>query len=221
MQLRVLERVGRIRWIFLPVGMCALTAVGAHAAADVVGDRVLWCVDRVDAFFDAIFASWSVTAPLVDLVGLSQRTFFARAVALIWELVADALIAVPLLGYQERDPAVELQAARILLRKKPTPQRLVRPLATLLVAVAGACAVARMVQGSVQLALHASWLSHLLAIGTLLALLLLLVPRAAFRALEHADAKGRAISVGVFGTVVLLPLMLAALFASQLLAFFR
>src|SRR5260370_930214 len=132
MQLRVLERVGRIRWIFLPVGMCALTAVGAHAAADVVGDRVLWCVDRVDAFFDAIFASWSVTAPLVDLVGLSQRTFFARAVALIWELVADALIAVPLLGYQERDPAVELQAARILLRKKPTPPRLVRPLATLL-----------------------------------------------------------------------------------------
>src|SRR5260370_41802771 len=106
MQLRVLERVGRIRWIFLPVGMCALTAVGAHAAADVVGDRVLWCVDRVDAFFDAIFGSWSVTAPLVDLVGLSQRTFFARAVALIVERGADALLAVPLPGDHERRHAL-------------------------------------------------------------------------------------------------------------------
>src|SRR5260370_11272066 len=221
MQLRVLERVGRIRWIFLPVGMCALTAVGAHAAADVVGDRVLWCVDRVDAFFDAIFASWSVTAPLVDLVGLSQRTFFERAVAVIWELVADALIAVPLLGYQERDPAVELQAARILLRKKPTPQRLVRPLATLLVAVAGACAVARMVQGSVQLAFHSAWLSHLTAIGTLFALLLLLVPRACVRPLEHADAQGRAISVAVFAPLVLLPLLLPPPFPSHLLPSFR
>src|SRR5437762_49738 len=71
MQLNVLQRVGRIRWIFLPLGMCALVAVGAHAAADVVGDRVLWLVDRVDAFFDAIFSSWSVTAPLVDLVRIS------------------------------------------------------------------------------------------------------------------------------------------------------
>jgi hypothetical protein len=221
MQPRVAERVGRVRWIFLPLGLCALVAVGAHAAADVVGDRVLWCVDRVDAFFDAIFASWSVTAPLVDLVGLSQRTFFARAVALVWELCADALIAVPLLNYQERGAAQEWQLARALLRKKPTPQRLVRPAATLLVAVAGACAVARMVRGSVQLAAHSSLLSHLLAAGTLLALLVLLAPRAVFRSLEHADQKGRAVSVGVFGTALLLPLMLAALFASPLLSFFR
>src|SRR5205814_1222664 len=98
MRLDVLQRVGRIRWIFLPFGMCALVAVGAHAAADVVGDRVLWVVDRVDALFDAVFSSWSVTAPLVDLVGLSQRAFFARAAALTWELIADVLIAVPMLG---------------------------------------------------------------------------------------------------------------------------
>jgi hypothetical protein len=221
MQPRVAERVGRVRWIFLPLGLCALAAVGAHAAADVVGDRVLWCVDRVDAFFDAIFASWSVTAPLVDLVGLSQRTFFARAVALVWELCADALIAVPLLNYAERAAAQEWQLAQALLRKKPTPQRLVRPAATFLMSVAGACAVARMVRGSVQLAAHSSPLSRILAAATLLALLALLVPRAAFRSLEHADQNGRAVSVGVFGTALLLPLMLGALFASPLLSFFR
>ena len=221
MQLRVAERVGRLRWIFLPLGLCALTAVGAHAAADVVGDRVLWCVDRVSAFFDAVFASWSVTAPLVDLVGLSQRSFFARALALAWELSADALIAIPLLGYDERDGKAELRTARALLRKTPTPLRLVRPLATVLVAIAGACSVARMVQGSVQLTLHASLPSHFAAACALFALLLVFVPRAGFRALEHADQKGHLVATGVFGTLVLAPMMLAALYASPLVSFFR
>lgn len=221
MQPRVAERVGRVRWIFLPLGMCALVAVGAHAAADVVGDRVLWCVDRVDALFDAIFSSFRLTAPLVELVGLTQRTFLARAVALTWELLADALIAVPLLGYDERDARAELRIARALLRKKPTARRLVRPIATLGVGIAGSCAVARMVQGSLQLTVHSALLAHLAAAATLIALLVLLVPRAGFRALENADQKGRALVTGVFGTAVLLPLLVAALFASPLLSFFR
>ena len=221
MQWRVADSVGRIRWIFLPLGMCALTAVGAHAAADVVGDRVLFCVDRVDALFDALFSQWSVTAPLVDLVGLSQRSFFARAVALVWELLADALIAIPLLGYDEREGAREWALARALLRKRPTARRLVRPVATVLVAIAGACAVARMVQGSLQLTFHSALLSHLAAATTLFSLLLLFLPRAGFRALEHADGQGRPVTVGLFGTLVLAPMMLAALFASPLLSFFR
>src|SRR5438132_11530826 len=128
MQLNVLERVGRIRWIFLPLGMCALVAVGAHAGADVVGDRVLWIVDKVDAFFDAIFSTWSVTAPLVDLVGLEQRTLFARGAALLWELCADFLLALPLLGYDEREVSEEVALARALLWKRPS-LRLFRPLA--------------------------------------------------------------------------------------------
>jgi hypothetical protein len=218
---RVAEGVSRVRWIFLPLGLCALVAVGAHAAADVVGDKVLWCVDRVDAFFDALFSSWSVTAPLVDLVGLGQRTFLARAVALVWELCADALIAVPLLGYEERSAEREVELGRAILRKKPTPRRLARPIAALLVSVAGACAVARMVQGAVELGLHTPWLSHLCAVGALLMLLALFVPRAALRSLEHADQKGSAVAVGVFGTALLVPLMLAALAASPLLSFFR
>jgi len=200
------ERVRRIRWVFLPIGLCALVAVGAHAAADVVGDRVLWLVDRVDAFFDWIWSAWSFTAPLVDVVGLTQRTWFARAVALVWELLADALIAVPLLGYTEREPKEEWNAARELLRRVRSPLRLVRPAATLLVAVAGAYSIARAVQGSVQLTVHVFWLAWLARAVTLIGLLVLLAPRAVFRSLEH----GPTARYRIPAAVVLLPLILAA-----------
>ena len=206
MELRVSERVNRFRWVFLPAGLCALTAVGAHAAADVVGDRLLFLVDRVDAFFDAIWSSWSVTKPLVELVGLTQRTWFARAIALCWELAADALIAIPLLAYEEREAVEEWRLGRDLLRRARSPLRLVRPLATLLVAFAGACSVARMVQGSVQLALHLSWLGHVARALVLLSALVVLVPRAAFRSLEHA----RTARHGIAAAVILVPLLIAA-----------
>jgi hypothetical protein len=207
----VAERVGRVRWIFLPLGLCALVAVGAHAAADVVGDRVLWAVDRVDALFDSIWSAWSFTAPLVDLVGLTQRTWFARAVALAWELAADALIALPVLGYEERDAAAEWKMARDLLRRTRSPLRMVRPVATLLVAAAGAFAVSRMLQGSLQLGLHVRALAVLARVAVLLALLVLLVPRAAFRSLEHA----RTAPYRVAAAVVLVPLILAAVLSIQ------
>jgi hypothetical protein len=200
------ERVRQIRWVFLPVGLCALVAVGAHAAADVVGDRVLWLVDRVDAFFDWIWSAWSFTAPLVDVVGLTQRTWFARAVALVWELAADAFIAVPLLGYAEREARLEWKAGLELLKRIRSPLRLVRPAATLLVAVAGAYSIARAVQGSMQLALHVSWIAWLARAVTLTGLLSLLAPRAVFRSLEHAPVARYRIPAAV----VLLPLILAA-----------
>src|SRR5947209_19982223 len=108
----------------------ALVAVGVHAGADRVAEEVLFAVDRIDTFFDAIFSKWSVTAPMVDWVGLGERTFFARAVALTWELAADALIAVPLLGYDERDAAREWTMARGWLSRPSL--RLVQPVSALL-----------------------------------------------------------------------------------------
>jgi hypothetical protein len=202
----VAERAGRIRWVFLPFGLCALVAVGAHAAADVVGESLLVAVDRVDAFFDSLWSLWSFTAPLVEVVGLTQRTWFARAVALIWELLADVLIAVPMLGYDEREAKREWQMARELLRRSRSPLWLVRPLATLVISAAGAFSIARMVRGSLQLALHLSWLSQLARFATLLALLALLAPRAVFRSLEHA----RGARYRIPAAVVLVPLLLAA-----------
>jgi hypothetical protein len=189
--------------------LCALVAVGAHAAADVVGAQVMWLVDGVDAFFDAIFSRWSFTAPLVDLVGLAGRTFFARAVALVWELCADFFIALPLLGYYERPIAEEVALFRALSRRRPS-LRLFRPLATLFTGIAGARSVARMVQGSLQLALHSSVLAQLVAAAVLFSLLALFVPRAALRSLEHASKLKRP---GVVAAVVLAPLVVAAVAA--------
>lgn len=203
MRWNVQERVGRIRWIFLPFGLCALVAVGAHAGADVVGDKVLFAVDRIEAFFDAIFSKWSVTAPLVDLVGPGQRTFFARGVALIWELAADAMLAIPLLGYDERDAAREWTMASAWL--KGPKLRLVQPAAALLLALAGAAAVARLVRGSL---LHYPLLGGLLAATALFGLMLFLVPRAVFRALEHTSTQRTAI--GIAGLAILAPLAVAA-----------
>ena len=205
----VAEKIGRARWVFLPVGLCALVALGAHAAADVVSGQVLWLVDRVDAFFDAIFSTWSLTTPLVDLVGLEQRTIFARGAALVWELCADFLIALPMIGYDEREVAGEVPLARGLLRKRPS-LRSFRPLAVLATSIAGARSVARMVQGSVQLALHSSALAFVAGAIALLALLVLFVPRATLRSLEHADGLKRP---GLFAAIVLAPLVVASVAA--------
>jgi hypothetical protein len=205
----VAGKVSRIRWIFLPLGLCALAAVGAHAAADVMGDRILWLVDRVDAFFDALWSKWSFTAPLVDLVGITQRTWFARAIALAWELAADALVAVPLLGYDEREAAREWLLARTMVKRVRSPLRALRPLATLFVSAAGAWSVARMVQGSILLVTHVWWLAHVVRAAALAGLAVLLLPRAVFRSLELAGGRRRAV-IDVAAAVVLLPLMIAA-----------
>ena len=142
-------------------------------------------------------------------MGVTQRTWFARAVALAWELAADALIAVPMLGYDEREAMREWRMARDLLRRIRSPLWLVRPLATLLVSVAGAFSIARMVRGSLQLTLHVFWLAQLARFCTVLGLLAVLAPRAVFRSLEHArGARWRAPAA-----VVLLPLLLAAVFS--------
>jgi hypothetical protein len=62
------------------------------------------------------------------------------------------------------------------------------------------------VQGSLQLALHLSWLSQLARAFTLVGLAALLVPRAVFRSLEHA----RTARYRVPAAIVLAPLLLAA-----------
>src|SRR5438128_298372 len=100
----------RLRWFFLPLALCALVAVGVHTAADVVGEIILRMVDATDAAFDALVSQWTLTAPLVDLVGPSQRIFFARAVALLWELAADALLA--LVRADARSDGIPFRRAR-------------------------------------------------------------------------------------------------------------
>jgi len=240
--------LGHFRWAFMPLGLLALIAVGVHAAADTLDDRLLAVVDLADAAFDRIVGQYSFTAPLVDLLSLERRTTLARALALAWELMADVVLALPALGYREevqspvRSPLAlpRHDSWRAMLSRclrKPTTLRWIRPLATALVAVAGACTVARLVQGSVYL----SWRELLgdggadvaargLALAALGGLLWRLGWRAVLRNLQHADAASelhargpaRAFAYGLPGSALVAPLALAAaLDASPLWSFVR
>jgi hypothetical protein len=226
----------RARWLFLPLALCALVAVGVHAAADVVGEAILRMVDAADSVFDAVAGRWRLTAPLVELVGPSQRAWFARAVALVWELAGDGLLALPMLGYEEGPD--EVARFRLLARKamsRPTTLRVVRPLATAAVALAGSCAIGRLLQGTLHLGLRgalgslAGTIGSGCALAAVLGLVAFIAWRAVVHALVHADelsdrkvpSRLRALIEGLPGAALLLPLALAALAAAPLLSFLR
>jgi hypothetical protein len=234
--------LGHFRWAFMPLGLLALIAVGVHAAADTLDDRLLAVVDLVDAAFDRVVGRFDLTAPLVDLLSLERRTLLARALALSWELAADVVLALPALGYREESapqtpPRHTWRAMLVRCLRKPTSMRWIRPLATALVAVAGACTVARLVQGTVYLSWRellgedaADGVARGLALAALLGLLWRLGWRAVLRNLQHADeaselhARGvaRALAYGLPGSALVAPLALAAaLDASPLLSFVR
>lgn len=194
----------RARFLLLPLGLCALAAVGAHASADVLGDTILWGVDRADALFDSVFARWALTAPMVDWVGQSERVFFARGVALLWELAADALLLIPLIGYDERAPKAELNLARKLLRKL-TPAAALRPLCTAAICIGGARAVAHLLRSALY---RAPLIAHGLGALALLLLTVLFVSRAALRSMEYGQQRKPWLAVP--GAVVLIPLAVAA-----------
>ncbi len=244
------EFFGHFRWIFMPAGLFALVAVGVHAAADTLDDRLLRLFDHLDAVLDGYFGAYELTQPLVDWVGAEQRTVAARAIMLLWELCADALLALPALGYEEvahpkpkaKKRFVPLESRRWPLlaarvKARPTTLRLFRPLATGAMALAGACAVARMVQGALYLSMRqgvaddvAGPVARFCALFSLFGVVLSFGWRAVLQSLADADetceSKGlrgrKAWTAGLIGSVLVLPLAVAAVVdASPVLAFFR
>ena len=243
--------LGGFRWAFMPMGLLALVAVGVHSAADTLDDRLLAVVDRADAAFDSLAGRYDVTAPMVEWLSLEVRTRLARMLALAWELAADLVLALPALGYREEQApkpaeawkmALGTEAARPSWRalwtrclRRPTPMRWLRPLATAAVALAGACAVARLVQGTLYLSSRelmgdgvADGVARGLAGATLVGVLASLGWRVVLRNLQHADAaceaeggKG-ALRRGLVGCAVVVPLAVAAAVdASPVLSFLR
>ncbi|MBX5482029.1 MAG: hypothetical protein IRZ16_09370 [Myxococcaceae bacterium] len=243
--------LAKFRFLFMPVGLFALIAVGVHAAADTLDDRILWVVDHVDAAFDALFGRWSATESWVHAIDLEDRTTIARAFALVWELLADLVLALPAFGYREatdrpvRGISAVLGTSRRRWRdifrdvvRRPTVLRVTRPLATAAVVIAGACAIGRMVQGAVYLS-QREWLgdaasgllARLLALAALCGVLAAFGMRAVLRNLQHADeaATGtpglRYVQIaakGIPGSAVVIPLAIAALIdASPIWTFFR
>jgi hypothetical protein len=238
---RVSGFFGFFRGGFMPLGLFALVAVGVHAAADVVDDRLLTLVDALDAWADGLLASSDATAAWVDRVGPLQRTVVARGLALTWELLVDVLVVLPQLGYGEQDDTerrftLVRDTWRTLLgrlNRTPTPMRLVRPVVTGVFAAGGAYAVARLVESTLFVALQADvappavaevvaramgWLAVVLVLGRL-------GWRAVLRALEHADAACEERvklarspwPVGLWGSVLSLPLAVALVLEAQAL----
>jgi hypothetical protein len=225
----------------MPAGLFALIAVGVHAAADTLDDRILWVVDRADAAFDAVVGAWSLTSGWVRWIDFEDRTWIARAVALLWELSADLVLAVPAFGYRERDKGPPATGFTALVGtpprrwremfldvvRRPTVLRVTRPLATAAVVLAGSCAVARMVQAALYLSTRggigdslAGPMARAAAIGVLLAVLAAFGARAVLRNLQHADniataERGapwlRVFATGAAGSAIVIPLALAAL----------
>lgn len=228
---------GAFRWGFMPLGLFALLAVGVHAAADLVDDRLLRVVEALDVWLDGLFAQAEWTAAWVNRIDSRERTVIARALALAWELAVGFFIAVPALGYAEVDEgearfALKHETWRTLLRRlntQPTPMRVVRPLVTLAFAVAGAYAVSRLVEATLFVGLVGDVASADVAQGVarvasglaFLAVLASLGWRAVARALQHADAacvaSPRPWMAGWWGSVLALPLAVAVLLEAEAL----
>jgi hypothetical protein len=233
---------GAFRWAFMPLGLFALIAVGVHAAADVVDDRLLRGVEWLDAWLDTLLAQSEHTAAWVNRIDSRERTMIARGIALAWELSVDFFIALPALGYDERDEkdrkfAMIKETWRTLIarvNKQPTPMRLVRPLVTTIFAFGGAYAVSKLVEstlfvglvGDVAPADVAAPVARILA-GTAMTLVIFSHGwRAVLRSLQHADAtcleSKHPWMAGMWGSVLAFPLALALLLeAEALLSFFR
>lgn len=244
---RVSEGAGHFRFLFMPVGLLALVAVGVHAGADLVDDRLLRLLEALDARLDSLFAQAAWTRGWVDAVGSLERTVAARGLALAWELAVDVLVALPLLGYREAEAAPLISAVRareaagqVLLRtlRAPTPLRVLRPLAVACFVAGGAVQVSRLVEGSLFVGLGGGLLpegwagpaARGAAVAAAALVLVSLGARAVGRALEHGDrassaavAEGRsAWTAGLWGTALAVPLGVAlALEGRALLGIFQ
>jgi hypothetical protein len=239
----------RLRWLFLPLALFSLLCVGIHAAADAMEDRLLWAVDATDALVDGWLSAWAFSSPAVEWVGTAQRTAIARAIALVWELGTDIVIALPVLWYREppggadavTDPNLALhklralvETARSRLKRPGAPANVVIPACAVMMVLAGSCAVGRMLQGALYLSLEpvnatvASAISRTLAILVLVGTLLVFGTRAVQQLSIHVELRvssGRpavALSRSALAMALSVPLAILALIeASPVLSFFR
>ncbi len=222
------------RWLFMPLGLLALVAVGVHAAADVFDDHLLTLVERLDAWADAWLAQSERFAPWVNRIDARERTQIARGLAVTWELLVDLAVALPGLGYDEDDGLRgTLKTLLVRLNQKPTPMRVLRPVLTGVFAVGGAYAVSRLVESTLFVGLVPDVATTDVALVVArvaggLAMVTVLAShgwRAVVLSLQHADdvceaRKRRAWLAGSWGTLLALPLAVAlAAQARALLSF--
>lgn len=219
------------RWLFMPLGLLALIAVGVHAAADVVDDHLLSLVEALDSWFDNLFAQSERFAPWASLVDVRERTVIARALAVTWELLVDFFIALPALGYDEDGGArASLKVVLKRLNQSPTPMKVLRPFITGVFAAGGAYSVSKLVESTLFVGMVgevappevAALLARVFGALAIVIVLASLGWRAVIRALQQADdaceaRKKRKWLTGTVGTLLSLPLAVALLLQARAL----
>jgi hypothetical protein len=146
--------IDAFRWLYLPLGLVALLAVGIHAGADGMDDRLRLIIERVDALLDNLWGRFELTTPWVDVVGAVERTHLARGVALVWEVAVDFVVAWPVMRHcDERffegfaTPFTQLRTQLSSLNRS-SAVRIVRPIIALVFAGAGSYAIAGLVESA-------------------------------------------------------------------------
>ncbi len=225
-----------LRPLYLPLGVLAVALVGLHRGADRLDDLLLGWLGALDAWFDGAAAAglgllgavaavppaasdeWAMQA--AELFPLEAHAAVARAAALLVELVAAALLAVPLvvggpragaaIGWDapsslrprmERASATE--ARQEWLRRlgrivaDPSLRKLALPVAAVAAALAGAIAAGGELEAQLLGGLARLGLPGLGGVAQLCGWMaaglvaVQLAPEALVRAIAFADERGR------------------------------
>ncbi len=150
----------RLRAFLVPIALFGLVVLGLHAGSDRLDDLAFQLINVVDRFIDGVVARvletvlgtfgasertvarWTYGA--VSLIDLDEKRWTARALALVFELAADALLIWPVLRHRhDRTPWREAGAPRAYLGNVGAA---FAPIAVALASLAGAIVVAQQAQ---------------------------------------------------------------------------
>lgn len=209
---RLLTFVAALGRLSVPFGLFAVLAVGLHAGADRVDDRIFVLIHAVDGLVDragSAALTWGLgvfdaspttverwTFAFVDAVDLETKDVLSRWGALVLELVAVVLLTAPLLVARREGPSPRALARN--LRADPTVLRVVAPLTAGLAAWAGTLVVAAELSGAVHAGLEAqasgqvtAWATRVVAAALVGLLGVRFGGRAVVRAAAWSDRVGR------------------------------
>lgn len=149
--------------VLLPLGLFSVLVVGLHVGSDRIDDHLFELFSLLDAGFDAavIFlireggalvgldartiSEWTYRA--IELIDADEKTQMARTGALVVELAADFVLALPVFVHRREGTNILLlrdQARRIF--RDPTLLKLSLPVAVLAAGLGGTISICREIQ---------------------------------------------------------------------------
>ncbi len=159
--------IGLFRGLFLPFGLFSILAVGIHSGSDHVDDHTFVLYNWLDGWLDRALAAvvrFSFTLingteaeiakasyQAADLIDLEVKQVASRFTALIVEILADVMLALPVFWYRARTFSI-----RDYLRdlKDITVLKIVAPISAVFASLAGILIISREVQVAVHSGLN-------------------------------------------------------------------